>query len=173
MLKKLLLCLLILIPSAVFGQYPERLTRIVSPFSAGGGLDVVARLIAPKLSEIYKQLVIVENRTGANGQIANEFVAKSAPDGYTLLLTTAAIAIAPSIYKRLSFDPIRDFVAITKIGYSPAVMLVHQSVRANSIVIMLSLAALWLLLFQLHGQIIHNLGDVKRCLGTRNLARIV
>src|SRR5688572_23761805 len=105
MTRILLLCLLIGVPSAALAQYPERLTRIVSPFSPGGGLDIVARLLAPKLSDSYKQPVIVENRTGANGQIANEFVAKSAPDGYTLLIDTLGFTVHPAVTKNLPYDP--------------------------------------------------------------------
>ena len=121
-------------------RFPERPVRLIVPFAAGGGTDIVARVLGQDLSVFWGQPVVVDNRVGAGGNIGNELVAQAAPDGHTLLLTTAAIAIAPSIYKRLSFDPIRDFVAITKIGFSPAVVLVHQSVRVNSISELVTLA---------------------------------
>ena len=97
MRKMIFAGLLALAPSIALAEYPERLTRIVSPFSAGGGLDIVARVIGPRLSEIYKQPVIVDNRTGANGQIAIEYVAKAAPDGYTLLIDTLGFTVHPAV----------------------------------------------------------------------------
>lgn len=128
--------------NAAFGadRFPERPVRLIVPFSAGGGTDIVARVIAQDLSASWGQPVVMDNRGGAGGNVGNELAAHAAPDGYTLLLTTAALAMAPSIHKRLSFDPIKDFVAITKIGFAPAVILVHESVRANSISELVALA---------------------------------
>ncbi len=132
MLKKLLLGLLIAAPAAVPAQYPERLTRIVSPFSPGGGLDIVARVIAPKLSESYKQSVIVENRTGANGQIANEFVAKSTPDGYTLLIDTLGFTVHPAVTKNLPYDP-SAMEPVAQLLSLPFVVVVNPKVPAKNV----------------------------------------
>lgn len=132
MLKKLLSVLLFAFPAVAFAQYPDRVTRIVSPFSPGGGLDIVARLIAPKLSEAYKQPVIVENRTGANGQIANEFVAKSAPDGYTLLIDTLGFTVHPAVTKNLPYDP-SAMEPVAQLLSLPFVIVVNPKLQAQNV----------------------------------------
>ena len=126
----------------IFGadRFPERPVRIIVPFSAGGTLDIVARVLAQDLSSYWGQSVVPDNRVGAGGNIGSELAAQAAPDGHTLLANTAALPIAPSVYKKLSFDPLRDFVPISKIGFSPAVILVHDSVRVNSISELIALA---------------------------------
>lgn len=139
MLGKLLLCLLVAVPFAAQAQYPERMTRIVSPFSPGGGLDIVARLLAPKLSDIYKQPVIVENRTGANGQIANDFVAKSAPDGYTLLIDTLGFAVHPAVTKNLPYDP-ATMEPVAQLLSLPFVVIVNPKVPAKNLGELIELA---------------------------------
>ncbi len=121
-------------------RFPERPVRMIVPFSAGGTTDLVARILAQDISVLWSQPVVLDNRTGAGGNIGNELVAQAGPDGHTLLLTTAALTIAPSVYKRLAFDPIKDFVAIDKIGFSPAVILAHESVRVNSMSELIALA---------------------------------
>jgi tripartite-type tricarboxylate transporter receptor subunit TctC len=95
--------------------YPDRPIKIVVPFAPGGAVDSLARIVGAKLQEAMKQPVIVENRPGAGGNIAADAVAKSAPDGYTLLLTTVGHAISPSLYKKLSYDPQNDFTPVTQI----------------------------------------------------------
>lgn len=114
-------------------QYPERPTRIVSPFSPGGGLDIVARLIAPKLSETYKQPVLVENRTGANGLIAIEHVSKSPPDGYTLLIDTLGVSIHPAVVKNLPYDPVKGLEPVAQLLSLPFVAIVNPKVEARSV----------------------------------------
>ena len=121
-------------------QYPERPTRIVSPFSPGGGLDIVARLIAPKLSEIYRQPVLVENRTGANGLIAIEHVSKSAPDGYTLLIDTLGVSIHPAVVKNLPYDPIKGLESVAQLLSLPFVAIVNPKVEARSLAELIELA---------------------------------
>ena len=121
-------------------RFPERPVRMIVPFSAGGTLDIVARVLAQDLSSYWGQSVVPDNRVGAGGNIGNELAAQAAPDGHTLLANTAALTIAPSVYKKLSFDPLRDFVPISKVGFSPAVILVHESVRVNSISELIALA---------------------------------
>lgn len=133
MLKNLLLCFLLAVAPAALAQYPDRLTRIVSPFSPGGGLDIVARLLAPKLSDIYKQPVIVENRTGANGQIANEFVAKSPSDGYTLLIDTLGFAVHPAVTRTLPYDP-GAMEPVAQLLALPFVIVVNPKVPAKNVV---------------------------------------
>src|SRR5262245_28573205 len=99
--------------AALAQQWPSRPLRLVVGFSPGGGVDINARVLAPKLAEFLGQQVVVENKPGAGTNIANEFVAKSAPDGYTLLINTAAVAINMALYKNLAFDTLRDFTPIS------------------------------------------------------------
>ena len=121
-------------------EYPDKLTRIVSPFAAGGGLDVVARLIAPKLFDVYKQPVIVENRTGANGIIAIEYVAKAAPDGYTLLIDTLGVSIHPAVVRNLPYDPIKGLEPVTQLLSLPFVVVVNPKVDARNVRELIGLA---------------------------------
>ena len=102
--------------AAAYAQdYPNRTIRIVVPYAPGGGVSVYAHLIATKLSEIVKQTVVVENRPGAGGNVGADVVAKSPPDGYTVLLHTSALASAGPMYKSLPFDPIKDFAPVTNV----------------------------------------------------------
>src|SRR6476661_8215540 len=89
-------------------SYPSKSLRIVVGFPAGGPIDIVARMMAPKLSEALGQQVVVDNRGGANGMIGTEFVAKSAPDGYTMILTSTGLAINPHLYPKIPYDTLRD-----------------------------------------------------------------
>jgi tripartite-type tricarboxylate transporter receptor subunit TctC len=112
--------------------FPDRLVRFVVPFPAGGPVDVLARPLAQGLSAIWGQPVIVENRPGAAGNIGTEQVAKSPPDGYTLLLTTSALSIAPSLFPKLGYDPAKDFLAVINMAVVPAVLVVHPSIPVHS-----------------------------------------
>jgi tripartite-type tricarboxylate transporter receptor subunit TctC len=115
-------------------QYPSKPIRIIVPFGAGGTSDILARAIGPKLTEAWSQPVIVENRTGANGNVGADFVAKSPPDGYTMLLSdVGALAISPSVYPNMPFDPVKDFSPIVMVSYSPHVLAVHPSVPASNV----------------------------------------
>ncbi len=115
-------------------KYPEQPIKVVVGFTAGGGTDVVARILAQKMSESLGQTVLVENRTGASGMIAGEMVAKAPPDGYTLMMgTQTTFAVAPTLYKRTSLDPARDFAGIAMSAISPLVLVVHPSVAAHSV----------------------------------------
>jgi tripartite-type tricarboxylate transporter receptor subunit TctC len=105
-------------PAQAQQKYPTKPVRIVVPFSAGGTPDTLARMIGPKLSESWKQPVVIENRTGAGGTIGAGLVAKATPDGYTLLLATPAFAIAAAMHPNLPYDPIKGFAGITNIGFS-------------------------------------------------------
>ena len=120
---------------AAFAQaYPSKPIRIVVPFAAGGTSDILARAIGPKLTDAWGQPVVVENKTGANGNVGAEYVARSAPDGYTMLLSdVGAIAINPSVYPNMPFDPVKDFSPIVMVSYSPHVLAVHPSVPAATV----------------------------------------
>jgi tripartite-type tricarboxylate transporter receptor subunit TctC len=126
--------------NAAAQEYPNRIIRLVVPFAAGGAPDVVARNIAIKLEERLRQKVLVENRLGASGNIAYESVARSAPDGYTLLLASPGIATNVSLFKKLSYDTTKDFAPITLVARSPHVLVVHPSVAATSVEELIALA---------------------------------
>lgn len=115
-------------------KYPDKSIKIVVGFSAGGGTDVVARVLAQKMSESLGQTVVVENRPGASGLIAGEAVAKSAADGYTLMMgSQTTFAVAPTLYRKTSLDPARDFAGVAMGGISPLVLVVHPSLPAQSV----------------------------------------
>jgi tripartite-type tricarboxylate transporter receptor subunit TctC len=115
-------------------SYPSKPIRLVVPYAAGGTSDILARQIGPKLGEAWGQPVVVENRTGANGNVGADFVAKSDKDGYTLLLTdVGGLVISASVYPKLPFDPSKDFSPVVMVSYSPHVLAVHPSVRVNSV----------------------------------------
>src|SRR5712692_4815558 len=120
--------------AAQTSRFPDRPIRMIVGFSAGGGTDVIARILAQKLSESLGQSVVVENRTGASGLIAGEAVAKSAPDGYTLMMgSQTTFAVAPTLYRRTSLDPARDFAGVAMGGISPLVLVVHPSMPAQPV----------------------------------------
>ena len=120
--------------SAQSSNWPAKPIRIVVPYPPGGSSDIIARSIAQPLSEALKQSVIVENKAGANGNLGADYVAKSAPDGYTLLLCdTGALAISPSVYTKLPFDPSKDLRGVTMLAYSPHLLVVHPSVPASNL----------------------------------------
>jgi tripartite-type tricarboxylate transporter receptor subunit TctC len=115
-------------------NYPDKPIKMMVGFSAGGGTDVIARIVAQKMSEGLGQSVVVENRPGASGMIAAEAVTKSAPDGYTLMMgSQTTLAVAPSLYRKFSIDPAKDFVGVALTGTSPLVLVVHPSVPAQSV----------------------------------------
>ena len=127
-LAALLLCL----SSTVEAQtYPARSVRLLVGFPPGGGTDIMARVLAPQLQQHLGQPFVVENRPGATTNIASDLAAKAAPDGYTLLFTTSALAINMSLYKNLSFDALRDFTPISVFAESPNLLVAHTSAGAN------------------------------------------
>ena len=130
-----------LIPASHAQTYPVKPIRIIVPYPAGGTSDILARSIGQKLSESLGQPVVVENKPGANGNVGAEFVARSTPDGYTLLLADiGALAISPSVYPKLPFDPAKDFAPVTLVAYSPHILVVHPSVPAGSVKELVALA---------------------------------
>ena len=108
-------------------SYPTRPVRVLVGFPPGGGTDIMARLLSPRLSEYLGQQYVVENRPGATTNIASAMVATSAPDGYTLLFTTSALAINMSLYKNLTFDAVRDFAPVSVFAESPNLLVAHAS----------------------------------------------
>ena len=137
---KILLALLF--ASSAFAQsYPGKPIRVIVPYAAGGTSDILARHIGPKLAEAWGQPVVVENKTGANGNVGADFVAKSAADGYTLLLTdVGGLVISASVYPHLPFNPSKDFSPVVMVAYSPHVLAVHPSVKAASVKELIALA---------------------------------
>jgi len=114
--------------------YPAKPIRIVVGFPPGGGNDIIARMVGAKMQETWGQPVVIDNKPGANSIIAAEFVAKSAPDGYTLLVNaTGGMSVNPVLYAKLPYDSLKDFVAISMVGSFPLVLVVHPSVPANSV----------------------------------------
>jgi tripartite-type tricarboxylate transporter receptor subunit TctC len=120
-------------------KYPSRAVRLVVPFAPGGGADISARTLAAKLSERLGQQFIVDNRPGAGGNVGTELVAKSSPDGYTLILVSSSYGANPSLYK-LAYDPITGFEPITLVSQQPFVVVVHPSVPARTLKELIALA---------------------------------
>jgi tripartite-type tricarboxylate transporter receptor subunit TctC len=133
--RALLAAVLALLPALAAAQaWPTKPVKIVVPFAAGGATDVVARLLAQKLQEGWGQPVVVEDRAGAGGNIGADAVAKSAPDGYTLLMTSGSIVTAnPYMYRDMPFDAARDLVAITNVATGPQVIAVSPTVPAKDL----------------------------------------
>jgi tripartite-type tricarboxylate transporter receptor subunit TctC len=114
-------------------DYPQRALRLVNPYTPGGTTDLVARMVATRLTEVWGQQVIIDNRPGAGTNIGNEIVARAQPDGYTLLVNSAAISTLSGFYSRLSYDPVKDLAAVANIGDSPLVMSVHPAMEIRSV----------------------------------------
>ena len=121
-------------------SYPTKPVRLVVGFTPGGGVDINARLLTAELSKQFGHQFIVDNRPGAGTNIANEFVAKAAPDGYTLLMNTAAVAINMSLYKKVNYDAIRDFAPVSLFSESPNILVVHPSLPARTVKDLVALA---------------------------------
>ncbi|HET6493056.1 MAG TPA: tripartite tricarboxylate transporter substrate binding protein [Burkholderiales bacterium] len=114
-------------------NYPVRPVRLIVPSSPGGGTDITARIIAPKLGEYLGQQVVVENRPGAGTMIGGEAVARAAPDGYTLLMGISTLAINPAMYKRVPYDALRDFAPISQVVALPNMLVTHPSLPVKSV----------------------------------------
>jgi len=125
---------------AVAQTYPSKPVRIISPYPPGGGNDILARAISPKLGELLGQQVIVENRPGANTIIGTEAVSKAMPDGYTMILVPSSHAINSSLYKKLPYDAIKDFAPITLVGSGPLILALHPSMPTRSVRELVALA---------------------------------
>jgi tripartite-type tricarboxylate transporter receptor subunit TctC len=142
-MKTILGAIAALAPAAVaFAQiYPAKPVRLIVPFAAGGNVDITARQIAPGMSELLGQNIIVDNRVGAGGVIGAEAVAKAAPDGYTLMMgSNSTVSVAPSLYPKLAYHPVRDFAPVSLVATTPFVLVVHPSVPAKSVKEFIALA---------------------------------
>ena len=127
-------------PLSLAQGYPNKPIKIIVPYPPGGTSDILARSLGQKLGESLGQTIVVENKPGANGNLGADFVSKSPPDGYTVLLADiGALAISPSLYK-LSFDPATDFSPVTMVAYSPHILVVHPSVPVNNTKELITLA---------------------------------
>jgi len=127
--------------SSTAAAFPERAIRLVAPFPPGGGVDIVARVMAESMGEAFKQTVVVDNRPGATGRIGTEFVARAAPDGYTLLLgSVGASAIIPAAYSKLSYDAVKDFEPVSLLAIAPYALVVHPSLPAKNVAGLITLA---------------------------------
>jgi tripartite-type tricarboxylate transporter receptor subunit TctC len=118
--------------AALAQQYPTRPIRMLVPFAPGGGTDLVARAVAHSMSEGLGTTVVVDNRPGANANIGNELAARAVPDGYTLIMTSSALTINPNLYRKLPYDPIKDFAPISLATNVPYILAVHPSLGVSS-----------------------------------------
>ena len=113
-------------------SYPTKPITIIVPFGPGSGTDIITRIIGQRLGAVFNQSVIVENKPGANGTIAANLVARAAPDGYMLFMSTnTPHSAAPSLMKTISYDPVKDFVALSRVGSFTQMLLVHPSIPAS------------------------------------------
>ncbi len=120
--------------------YPNRAIRLISPFPPGGSVDLVGRLVAARLTESLGQQVVVDNRSGASGNIGTELAARAAPDGYTLLVNTLPFVVNVHLQQRVPYDPIADFEPVCLVSASPSLLAVHPSVPARSVKELLAIA---------------------------------
>jgi len=128
-------------PGAALSQeYPARQVRVVLPFPAGGGSDIIARVVAQKLTVSLGQPVVVDNRAGASGNIAGEIVARSPADGYTLLFGNSSLSISPAVFAKLNYDPVRDLMPISMASSYPFALAVHPSLPVRSVRELVALA---------------------------------
>jgi tripartite-type tricarboxylate transporter receptor subunit TctC len=140
---RMLLCALLLacaLPAAAQQDYPNRSIRIILPFSPGAGTDLLARLLSQRFYANWGHTVTVDNRTGAGGNIGADLVAKSAPDGYTLLMTTASVTVNVTLYPKMPYNLQKDLAPITLVGSAPIVVVVHPSVPVRTIQDLVALA---------------------------------
>ena len=132
--------IVVLAPYAEAQTYPTRPIRILVPFAPGGSIDVLARLLAPRMSDDLGQPVIVENRPGAGGRIAPEAVAKAAPDGYTILISSNFLAVMPALYKKASFDPTRELAPLSQLISTELILVATPSLPASNLKEFIALA---------------------------------
>src|SRR2546423_13965239 len=122
-------------------NYPDRVVRIINPYPPGGSVDVMARILAQKLTDDLGQQVIVENRSGGGGNTGSDFVAKAEPDGYTLLFTAPGpLTVNQTLYSKLPFDPAKDFAPVALFATAPIVLIVNPGVATNDVQELIALA---------------------------------
>ena len=139
-MKILLSLLLVLFTQAASAQWPARPIRVVVPFPPGGSTDIATRPVADRLTLSLSQSVVVENRSGAGGNIGTELVAKSAPDGYTILIATDAVASNPHTYKNLGYQTLKDFTPVVQLSRQPVVLAVHPSMGVSTVAELVAVA---------------------------------
>jgi len=139
-MKIVLSMLLVLATQTVSAQWPARPIRMIVPFPPGGSTDIATRPVADRLSRALGQSVVVENRSGAGGNIGTEFVAKSAPDGYTVLIAADQVVSNPHTYRNLGYQTLKDFLPVIQLTRQPVVLAVHPSLGANSVADLVALA---------------------------------
>lgn len=141
MKKSLLFAALALAGSAAFAQsYPTKPVRVVVPFSPGGGTDLLSRIFAQRMQDMYGQPFTVDNRAGAGGNIGAELCAKAPADGYTLCMITAAQGVSPAVYRKMAYDPVKDLAPITLMASLPSLLTVHPALPVKNVKELLALA---------------------------------
>ena len=138
--RNLLLIAVIAAPAALAQPYPYKPIRLIVPYAPGGSSDIIARLFAQRLTETLGQTFVGDNRAGAGGTIGTDILAKSPPDGYTLLLQDMPHTINPAVYGKLPYDPVRDFTPITLVARAPQWLFLHPAVPAKTVVELIALA---------------------------------
>jgi len=128
------------LPTAMAQSFPSKPVRMIVPFAPGGPVDMIARVVSPRLSESLAQPVLVDNRAGGGSTIGTELVVRAPADGYTVLLTSSSIAINPSIFTQLSFDPVKDLAPVTFVAASPLTLVVHPALPVRSVKELIALA---------------------------------
>lgn len=128
-----LMAALAVFPALAQDAYPSRPIRFILPFPPGGGTDILGRLLAERLTASLGQPVVTENRGGAGGNVGAEAAARSAPDGYTIVLVAPSLAISPTLYAKLNYDPVKDFAPVSLVATVPNVMITHPSVPAQTL----------------------------------------
>ena len=127
-------------PNVPAEKYPDKPIRVIVPFAPGGGLDITARLIGQKLTERWGQNVVIDARPGAATIVGTEIAARAAPDGYTILMITTTFAINPSLYRKLPYDPHKDFAPLTQLNSQPNIVVVNPAFQAGSVKELIALA---------------------------------
>ena len=133
-MRFLLACLVFFAANALAQEWPTKPLRLILPFPPGGGTDILGRLIAERLSAGLGQAVIAENRGGAGGNVGAEAAARSAPDGYTIVLVAPSLAISPSLYSKINYDPVKDFAPISLVATVPNVMVTQPALPAQNLI---------------------------------------
>jgi len=128
-------CALVATPFAMAADapYPSKVIRMILPFPPGGPTDILGRVVGQKLTESLGQPVVIDNRPGAGGNVGTDYASKQAPDGYTIALVSPALAISPSLYKKLGYDPLKDLAMVSLVAQIPNVLLIHPSVPAKTL----------------------------------------
>ena len=142
MMTRLICALALVLPvvAAPAAEYPERAVRVIVTFPAGGGTDIVARMVFQKVAERSGAAFVIDNRGGAGGTIGTDLAAKAAPDGYTIVVVSGSHTINPALYKKLPFDSVRDFAPVAMLVTGPGLLVVHPSLPARNVRELITLA---------------------------------